>query len=1486
MTTEFHTLLTLLKLDETTFTTPGTLHTLTVDKKAKAWFFNIGFKHVPDASQFQVFHEKLIALPASLDHVDTVQFTYQYESLEGLDRAALFTYLLTLLVKEKPRFESLQRFKIDTSQHDLIITLPADADFAVTWEGELQQFLEPFGLPFSFVFKKKKEESIAKRIEKIDQEDEKKRAKEHKVQSFLSFEDRTVESIKHRIAKIPITEEALSEHTSAHRNQTFKFSGEIYNIDTRKLKDDMTLITWVVGDEEDAIYVKKFVRDPLDLAFMNKAGIGHLVKVEGKAHFDNYAGEVVITAQVVEISKYPVQKAQREDTAERKRSELHLHTKMSALDGIDAIEDYVDTAIRFNHKAIAITDHDTVQGFPAFFHATQDKDIKPIYGAELSVYFDSALTIYRGESNVPLMDQIFVVFDIETTGLAISEDEIIEISAIKIHSQQTIERFDSFIKIDRLLSPFTTELTSITDEMLSGAPDAKTVLSAFKTFIGDAVLVAHNASFDVDFIQAHMIKAGLEPVEYDYVDTLQLARQVYGNRLKRFNLKAVSKFFNVELNHHHRAEADTFATSEVFKSMIADLHGKNIKTLSELSRASTLYPGGLKSQHARKSHVTVWVQNAAGLKQLYTLISLSHTDHFSAGPVLPFSLLDKHRAGLIVGSGCMHSDFIEVALNKTPSLLQSIMTRYDVIELQPPRDYLHLFDREMASGVEASVILEKIHRMMQRVIQAAHALNIPVMATGDVHHIEEDSFKYRDIYIKTPIVGGGYHALARNQMPPKQFFKTTDEMLSDFAFLGDELAQKIVVDAVDTWVDSLADVIPFKKELYAPKDTFLAREGIPSAVAALKQIVEEETLKRYGKTPHPYVSDRIHKELKSIIDNQFSAVYYISHLLVQKSLSEGYLVGSRGSVGSSLVATLMQITEVNPLAPHYVCESCHFFSFKRSFEDVETYPVETIELPLQKELERVASGFDLRPLQCPHCQTELTRDGHDIPFETFLGFKGDKVPDIDLNFSGDYQSEVHEYIRQIFGHDRAFRAGTISTVAAKTAFGYVKGYIEKENIPLRKAEIDRRAQKISGVKRSTGQHPGGIVVVPFDKEITDVTPVQFPADDVTSTWKTTHFDYHSFEANLFKLDVLGHDDPTMIKYLMDQVQASPLDFPFADARDIPLDDPKVYQLLSGTDVIGVTPEALGSNVASYGVPEMGTGFVRGMLNVSKPQTFADIVKISGLSHGTDVWLNNAEKLVSGTHDTFAQVPFKDVIGCRDDIMVNLINYGVKKEVAFELSEFIRKGKASQEKEQWEGYQTIMRNHHVPEWYIWSCGQIKYMFPKAHATAYVMMALRIAWFKVYKPIFFYAAYFSKRAKDFDLISFLGGLPVIKEKMQAIEAKGMRATDTEKRVLTVLEVAHEMTLRGFHFEPIDIAVSDARNFVISADSKGLVLPFVALDGLGVKVAESIVDARHEAPFISQDDLKKRTLITKTSFDKLLALDVFNALPEDTQISLFEM
>ena len=1495
MEAAFNRLLKQLSLNEHTPAIEGKLIELIIDKKTDTWLFNIEFKEPLPIETFQLFETRLHALKASLSHCQKLQVTYDFANPNYRELEAYYQHVLNQLIEHAPRFEAIRAFPVDVQEDRIKLITPKDGSYVSDLLVPLEQALSRYGFQVTLTMKLNEEESIQSRIEALEEEHI---AYEPKVQSFLAYQEHRVGKVKHTIKDIPMSEADLNKTLSAYRNANYVFEGEVFSINHRKIKGSMMLFTFVIGDDDDAIYVKKFVRDDAEIRFMENIEVGMLMRVDGRAELDKYSHDIVITAQTIEHSRYPNDTAKREDNAKEKRIEWHLHSKMSTLDGIDHIKDYVAAATHFGHKAIALTDHNSVQAFPDFYKAIKNTGIKPIFGAEFNVVFEEQTVLYH-PSPTPhqgaLLDQVYVVFDIETTGLSNRYDDIIEISAVKLQGDRLIDRFNSFIYRAEKLSTFTKKLTSINDLDLEHAPPLEQVMKDFEAFVGEAILVAHNARFDVGFLEATLKRLDLLKRPYAYLDTLAMARTLYAQKLKRFNLKAVAKLFHIDLTQHHRAEADTEATVNIFKAMLHDLKARGVVTLEHILKPKKHLQDFNPYANALKTHLTIWAKNQQGMQQLYELISLANTTYFDKTPTLPYTVLEKHRQHLIVGSGCMHSYFYELSYQHQDDVIAAFSEKFDVIELPIVDDTLHMFESEFSQfdpikhtvtldHTAQAVFRKRLEDTNRRLLELARFYGKPVIAIGDVHHIEQSSVKYRDIYIQTPVVGGGYHELARVHQVPSQYYRTTDEMIEAYAYLGAADARDVVITQPNRLLEQIAACAPFPKELFAPGDDFLVKQGIPSVEKALKDRTLSEAYRRYGNPLPPMVQARLDKELHAIITHRFSSVYYISYLLVKKSLDEGYLVGSRGSVGSSLVATLMDITEVNPLPPHYACRHCHFTSFKRTPEERERYPVERIEKPYQEALDDVTCGFDLRVLTCPNCQEPLTRDGHDIPFETFLGFKGDKVPDIDLNFSGDYQSNVHDYIREIFGHDRAFRAGTISTVADKTAFGYVKGYLEKQNLTLRPAEIERRAKVIAGVKRSTGQHPGGIVVVPFDHTITEVTPVQFPADDTQSAWRTTHFDYHAFEANLFKLDVLGHDDPTMIRFLMDFAKQNPLDFPFTDARDIPLDDPKVYALLSGTEVIGLKPEDIRSEVASYGVPEMGTNFVRGMLKAARPKTFADIVKISGLSHGTDVWLNNAEMLVSGKKPEFGTIPFEQVIGCRDDIMVTLIQYGLKHEVAFEISEFIRRGRPLKEPTKWEGYQKVMEEHRLPAWYIWSCGQIQYMFPKAHATAYVMMALRIAWFKVHRPLYFYAAYFSKRAKDFDLIAMLGGARTIENRMDEILSKGTRATETEKRLLTVLEVALEMTKRGYHFETIDIHASQARDFVITKEH-GLRMPFSALEGLGEKVALSIVSAREEKPFTSQEDLKSRTQLTKTSFDRLLALDALKDLPEDSQMSLFD-
>ncbi|MFA5742187.1 MAG: PolC-type DNA polymerase III, partial [Candidatus Izemoplasmatales bacterium] len=937
---------------------------------------------------------------------------------------------------------------------------------------------------------------------------------------------------------------------------------------------------------------------------------------------------------------------------------------------------------------------------------------------------------------------------------------------------------------------------------------------------------------------------------------------------------------------HHRAINDAKATAEIFLHMLKELKKQGINRFIDINR---IIDRNKVHKYPYPNHINLLVKKQEGLKNLYKILSEASTTYFDRDPKITRSYLERHRKGLFVSSGCRNSNFFEVAMNKTRDDLVEAAKFYDYLEVQPLSTFSYL-KNSMSNW--ATVIQDVI----KKIVEVGHELTIPVCATGDVHHLDMDDKKYREIMIANPQVGGGFHKLHNEIEKPSQHFMTTEEMMEEFRFLGEETAYEIVVKNPNMIMDQCDSIEIFGKELFAPTDEFLAEQGVPSIKNKVETMVREKARKVYGNPLPGIVSTRLEKELGSIIKNKFSTIYFISHLLVKKSNDDGYLVGSRGSVGSSLVATLMDITEVNPLPPHYICPKCQFSAFKKTEEEKKQYGSNDFEIRNQHLLDHSDCGWDLPTQECPICGTQLIKNGHDIPFETFLGFKGDKVPDIDLNFSGDYQGKVHDYIRKLFGENYAFRAGTIGTCAAKTAFGMVRDYYKKINesleqhdqapVKIRRAEMERLAKGIEGSKRTSGQHPGGIVVVPNNKEIYDVTPIQYPGDSSDTNWKTTHFDYHSFENNLFKLDVLGHDDPTVIRYLMDFVKNEPLEFPFSKAQDIPIDDKNVYRLLSGTEVLELSPDDIRTEIASYGIPEFGTNFVRGMLKDSRPQNFAELVKISGLSHGTNVWNSNAQDLISGRRKDFGRIDFKDIIGCRDDIMIDLIKYGMQPTMAFEIMEFVRKGKAPVMPDKWSSYADLMRQAGVPEWYIWSCSKIEYMFPKAHATAYVMMAMRIAWFKLYKPIYFYSAYFSKRAAIYDVDAFLGGETGIKNRLDAINSSGNDASERDLNLVTVLELALEMYKRGLTFSPVDIHLSDAADFLISPDHQSLIMPFVVVDSLGKNVAASIIEARHEKPFLSKQDVRNRTKISKTLFDKLDDIGAFKDLVEESQMSLFDM
>ncbi len=1271
------------------------------------------------------------------------------------------------------------------------------------------------------------------------------------------------------ISNIPLTQEELQL-----AKVEYVIEGYIFECETKKTSKGTHMVDFAITDYNDSISVKVFVKNDEQVEFYHSVfKLGNYVKLKGNPKYDEYRKEVVLfsnSGEVLDQNKTKKTKVDNGYNGET-RIELHVHTNMSNMDSVTPMSRYVERALAYNHEAIALTDHHGIYALPELFQATRNKNIKPIYGVEVNLVEDLAAIAWH-ESHVSLQDATYVVFDLETTGFSVNFDDIIEVSAVKIKNGQTIGEFSEFCNPHRKLSSITVELTHITDSDVVNAREIPDVLQDFKIFCGDHILVAHNANFDMSHIENAYDKYGLGNCTNPVIDTLEYARNRFGEDLKRFNLKALSKFFKVELTQHHRAIYDAKATAEIFLHLLRDMETLEIKfhdNINSLVGQNDAY----KFQIPK--HATLLAKNSVGLKNIFKIISDSHTNHFYREPRVTRSFLNTHRDNIFVGSSCVDGEVFKTAFEKSYSELKKVAQYYDYLEVQPPEVYGHLVDKSRNMKTKDYII-----ETIKTIIRVGNELKIPVVATGDVHHLDREDKLYREIYIDSPQTGGGLHPLSDPSIKelPSMHFRTTEEMFQDFQFLPVDLEKEIIIDNPKKIASCIENIQAIKDELFTPKDDFLKEKGIPSIDAELKKKCYKKAKELYGENMPQYVTDRLDKELNSIIKHGFGVIYYISHMLVKKSLDDGYVVGSRGSVGSSFVATLLDITEVNALSPHYRCPKCQFTSFKMNEDEKKHYPINDNELQLQSILDTVDSGFDLPDAICPVCGAELKKDGHDIPFETFLGFEGDKVPDIDLNFSGEYQPRAHQYCQEVFGFDHAFRAGTIGTVAEKTAFGFVRAYYEKQNILKREPEIKRIASYCQGVKRTTGQHPGGIIVVPDYMDIYDITPIQFPADNNDNSFRTTHFDFHSIHDNLLKLDILGHDDPTILRYLEDLTGIAP--------QNVPIDDPKVYQLFCSTESLGVLPERIMSNTGSYGVPEFGTFFVRKMLEETRPKTFAELVKISGLSHGTDVWANNAQDLVNQKYPEFGHIDFKSLIGCRDDIMVYLMYYGLEPKQAFDIMEFVRKGKASKEKDKWEKYSQIMRDKHVPEWFVWSCGQIKYMFPKAHATAYVLMAIRIAWFKVNMPIHYYAAYFSKRADTFDVSVFASGNDAIRQKIIEVNKKGYEATEKEKSLITVLEIALEMTERGFYFKQVDLNLSRASEFAITDDLRGLIIPFKAIDSLGENVANSIIEARKLKSFMSKEDLSNRTSLSKTLMERLNDLGCLEGLNDSNQISLFEL
>ncbi len=1357
---------------------------------------------------------------------------------------------------------------------------------------------------------------------------------------------------------------------------------QLFGIDLFEAKSGYKIFTLKITDFTDSMYAKVFTRDEEEFSRLKDLlKEDNWYSMYGRVKEDNFSdNELVFMTRFKDINPIDAKLDWvRTDKSKEKRVELHAHTMMSQMDGvIDEIK-LVRTAINWGHRAIAITDHDGCQAFPHVFNevtsynkkilapfkdkikelkekkmekeesgeipaakliedeikATEEEmknapTFKALYGTELEMS-DDTLDIVVNPTNDDIYTSTYVIFDTETTGFNPGlHDTMIEIGAVKMKDGAVIETFDELINPGVMIDSEITKLTGITNNMVANCPNEEEVTKKFKEWIGNLPLVAHNATFDKNMLERAYQKYDLGTLDNTILDTMIIS-QIINKDLKRHNLTALTKNYGITFeenegqdseSHHHRADYDAEFTGYVFFKMLKQLDKNTIKTLKDLAQLPTEME---INKWNREKHINMIAKSRVGLKNMFKLISYASTTYLVKNARIPRHFISELRKDLLIGSGCYNGEIFNTALTRGEEDLIKCMEFYDYIEVQPPSNYTHLVARHDINS------MEEVKYAIEKIVKCAKSAGKIIVATSDAHTLNKEDKIYREIIVHQNVPGKGRHPLARYlnlegyNTIPDQYFRTTDEMLEEFSFLGDDLAYEIVVvntnkiadlcgeyeviidtggipfsPKIDKSIETVIDLVYSKAESWYGNplpiniEERIAKELYgDSVLASIKFLMKEEGLEegeefesiafqrlhdtifkgdeevrkivgeKIKKTSETKLSDEelkkaISKDLGGIIGGGFDVIYLIAQKLVKHSNDEGYLVGSRGSVGSSFVATMMGITEVNPLPAHYRCPNCKFSIFENEKGEAlgATY----------------SSGFDLPDKICPNCKTKMIKDGQDMPFATFLGFNADKVPDIDLNFSDLNQASAHNYTKVLFGVDNVYRAGTIGTVAEKTAFGYVKGFCEDREIKMRKAEIERISRGCTGVKRTTGQHPGGIVVIPGYMDVFDFTPFQFPADDPTSAWRTTHFDYHAIDQDVLKLDILGHTDPTQLR-LIQNIRGIPV------VDDVPLDDKETMGIFLSPEPLGVTKEQIMNETGTLGIPEFGTPFTIGMLVDTKPTTFAELIKISGLSHGTDVWLGNAQELIrSGT------VAFKDVIGCRDDIMVYLMYHGLEPLKAFKIMEFVRKGKASKEKETWKKHVKTMEEAGIEKWFIDSCAKIKYMFPKAHAAAYVISAFRIAYYKVHFPAIYYATYFSTRLDDFDIACMMKGYSSIKTKIEEINNKGFDITNKEASLLETLKLALEATARGIIFGSIDIMKSDAKNFIIAEDGITLIPPFRVIDGLGGTVAQSIQEEAEKNPFLSIEDFQKRCHVSTTLVEKMKMLNLFGNLPESSQLSLF--
>lgn len=1350
------------------------------------------------------------------------------------------------------------------------------------------------------------------------------------------------DTIKGRVIK----DDAVSIKTIVGEEESVTIEGEVFGTEEFEPSSKaFKILTIKLTDYSDSIYCKIFSRDEEEFASLKKnCKVGAWLKIRGSTKLDKYAGNEIVL-NIRDINKIPPKRTKKIiDDAPVKRVELHAHTMMSQMDGVTKLDlgkhtcELVSNAIDMGYRGVAITDHNGCQAFPISYqliraHNKKIENVKDhfkgLYGTELTLVDDTVYVVVR-PNDLPLEGTTYVVFDTETTGFnAAGGDQMIEIGAVKLKDGEIIDRFDELINPGYHIPDHISELTCITDDMVKDSDTEEEVTKRFLSWVGDCPLVAHNAKFDISFISMAMKKYNLGEFNYTVLDTLELSH-ILDQAYARHSLSALVKRYNVpwEEDAHHRADYDAEGTAYVFAKMLQKLIAQNYDTIRDLER---LIPKDEIHKFGRTYHFNAIAMNKTGLKNLFKIISLANTVYLYKTPRILRSKLEELREGLLIGSGCYESEVFIQSRSKEGEELTNVINFYDYVEVQPPEVYGHLIQTsDFKNEYEVQAHISKI-------VRATKDAGKIIVATGDVHHFYREDKIFREIIVNQKVPGGGRHPLAKRDITsiPSQHFRTTNEMLKDFEFLGKDLAYEIVVtntnkvldmvDEIEVIIDTkgipfsprvksddgasyldcprvVADLVYSKaaswygnplpynieeriaKELYgdivykcfsdkvSEEDKDISKEefdkkvfgmvhdaiiaGFDNVKEILREYLKSKWTEEDGELNDDSLNKKVKKELGGIIGGGFDPIYLIAQRLVKHSNDDGYLVGSRGSVGSSFVATMMGITEVNPLPAHYRCLNCQTSIFNDDNGN-----------PLGSEY---SSGFDLPDKKCPKCGSLMYKDGQDMPFATFLGFNADKVPDIDLNFSDLNQASAHEYTKVLFGVDNVYRAGTIGTVADKTAFGYVKGYCEDKNVMMRTAEVERLAAGCTGVKRTTGQHPGGIVVVPDYMDVSDFTPFQFPADDPTSPWRTTHFDYHSIEEDLLKLDILGHSDPTQLRMIQDLTKT--------DILKVPMDDKDTMSIFTSTKALGVTNEQIMCPTGTLGIPEFGTPFTISMVSETKPTTFAELIKISGLSHGTDVWLGNAQELIKNNI-----VPFKEVIGCRDDIMVYLMYHGVAPIKAFKIMEFVRKGRASKDPETWQTHRKTMEEAGIEPWFIDSCQKIKYMFPKAHAAAYVISAFRIAWYKVHMPVYFYASWLTSKATDVDVETMIKGYGAIKSKIEDIQLKGYEATNKELGILESLKVCLEATARGIKFVPIELDKSNATVWNVK-DETSIYPPFASIDGLGDTVANNIVNERQKQKFLSIEDLQNRCKISATLIDKMKSMKILDGMDESSQLSLF--